>query len=92
MGLTAAQWGHGRRRRRCRLRVSWCGSWAHHNISCGSRGETVGMRQRRFKVESKLVAAWLLELGLGGNPTLERLRRTKVRMEKEQKYIQAKSH
>ena len=67
--------GHRRRRRRCRLRlrVSWCGSWAHRNVSCGSRGNTGGMRQRRFKVELKLVpaggwvAAWLVEIGLRGN-------------------------
>lgn len=38
------------------------------------------------------MAAWLVERRLGGNLTLEWLRRTKVKMEKEQKYIQAKSH
>lgn len=38
------------------------------------------------------MAAWLVEGRLGGNLTLEWLRRTKVKMEKEQKYIQAKSH
>ena len=93
MGLTgelaAAQWGHRSRRHRCnaggrqgsrcrlRLWVSWSGCWTHQDVSCGSRAHAGGMRHRR------LGGRWLMELGLGGKPVLERLRRTKVRSENE---------
>ena len=36
------------------------------------------------------MAGWLVEQGLGGKATLERMRRTEVRTNKERKHMQAK--